>query len=72
MAQEIETGVAMVAKAAPPVAVVSASAAGITLPELVQFTTLIYVALMIIHKCWHMWKEWRTGKTEPEIDERLL
>ena len=72
MTQEsIETGVAMVAKAAPPVAVVSASAAGITLPELVQLATLVYVFLMIVHKCWHMWKEWKTGKLEPEIDGEL-
>lgn len=72
MSQEsIETGVAMAAKAAPPVAVASASAYGITLPELVQLATLIYVGLMIVHKCWHMWKEWKTGKPEPEIDGEL-
>lgn len=62
---------AMAAKAAPPVAVVGAHVAGITLPELVQAATLVYVSLMIIHKLWHMWKEWRTGKPMPVSEGEL-
>jgi len=72
MTQEtIETGAAMAVKMAPPVAVVTAAKAGITLPELVQLATLVYVLLMIVHKCWHMWKEWKTGKVEPDVDGEL-
>lgn len=56
----------MAAKVAPPVAVASVEFAGVTLPELVHIATLTYVVLMIIHKCWHMWKEWKTGKQEAE------
>lgn len=62
---------AMAAKAAPPVAVVGAHVAGITVPEAIQIATLVYVVLMIIHKLWHMWKEWRTGKTMPESEGEL-
>jgi hypothetical protein len=62
---------AMAAKAAPPVAVVSAHAYGLTLPELVQILTAIYVGLMIAHKLWHMWKELRTGKPMPESEGEL-
>lgn len=62
---------AMAAKAAPPVAVVGAHAAGISLPELVQAATLVYVSLMIVHKLWHMWVEWRTGKRAPESEGEL-
>lgn len=62
---------AMAAKAAPPVAVVGAHAAGLTLPEVVQVLTGIYVGLMIVHKLWHMLKEWRTGKAMPESEGEL-
>lgn len=62
---------AMAAKAMPPAVVVGAHAAGITVPEAIQIATLIYVILMIVHKCWHMWKEWRTGKVMPESEGEL-
>lgn len=62
---------AMAAKAAPPVVVVGAHAAGITVPEAIQIATLVYVILMIVHKCWHMWKEWRTGRVTPESEGEL-
>lgn len=66
-----ESGPAMVVKAAPPVAVVSAHAVGITLPEAIQIATFVYLGLMIIHKLWHMWKELRTGKPMPESEGEL-
>lgn len=59
------------AKAAPPVVVVGAHAAGITLPEVVQILTAIYVGLMIIHKLWHMRVEWKTGKPQSETEGEL-
>lgn len=62
---------AMAAKAAPPVAVVGAHAAGLTLPDVVQILTGIYVALMIAHKAWHWWREVRTGKLVPESEGEL-
>lgn len=62
---------AIATKVAPPVAVVSAHAAGITLPEAVQILTGIYVGLMIVHKLWHMWVEWKTGKVQPESEGPL-
>lgn len=61
----------MAVKAAPPVAVVSAHAAGITVPEAIQYVTLLYVSLLTLHKLWHMWKELRTGKPMPESEGEL-
>lgn len=69
--ETIETSAAMLAKTAPPIAVVGAEYIGITLPELVHLATLFYVGLMIVHKCWHMWKEWKTGKITPESEGEL-
>lgn len=71
LASVAESASAMAAKAAPPVAVVGAHAAGITVPEAIQIATLVYVVLMIVHKVWHMWKEWRTGKVMPESEGEL-
>jgi hypothetical protein len=45
-----ETGVALIAKAAPPVSVSLATVAGYQVSELVLWGTLIYTALMIGHK----------------------
>ena len=45
-----ESGVAMIAKSAPPVTVSIATVAGAQVSELVLWGTLIYTALMICHK----------------------
>jgi len=62
------------ARAAPPAAaaVVGADFAGFTVPALIQFFTLVWIILVVVHKAWHLWKEWKSGKesTEPE-DEPL-
>ena len=44
----------MAAKIAPPIAVVGAQIAGWDVPDMVQWLTLIYVVLMIVHKLWRM------------------
>lgn len=62
---------AMAAKAAPPVAVISAHAAGVTVPEAIQIATLVYLILMIAHKAWHWWRELRTGRVMPESEGEL-
>lgn len=60
--QTAETGAAMAAKAAPPVAVSAAGIAGMPIAEWVQWATLIYLAVMIGHKCWSWHREWRKGR----------
>lgn len=52
--QSAETGGTMAAKAAPPIAVVGANIAGWNVPDIVQYITLAYVSLMLLHKMWHM------------------
>ncbi len=65
VSQQTETGIAMVARAAPPVAVVSANIAGMNIADWVQVVTLVYVVIMLCHKLWTMWKEWRDDPTAP-------
>ncbi len=48
--QAAESGVALIAKAAPPVSVSLATISGMPVSDLVLWGTLIYTALMIGHK----------------------
>jgi hypothetical protein len=70
--QVTETGVAIAAKVAPPVAVVGVHWAGITVPDAIQWLTLIYVMLMVVHKAWHMLSEYKTGKQYPVREDEFL
>lgn len=54
-----ETGVTLVAKAAPPASVSLATLAGIQVSELVLWATLIYTVLMIGHKLVMIYKDLR-------------
>jgi hypothetical protein len=54
-----ETGVALIAKAAPPVSVSLATVAGYQVSELVLWGTLIYTALMIGHKLIAIYRDLR-------------
>lgn len=58
-----ETGSFMATKVTPPIAVAATNMySNITLPELVNYLTVLYLALMISHKGWRMYREWRSGK----------
>lgn len=52
----------MAAKATPPLTVVGVKLAGMPVADWVQWATLIYVLMMIGHKGWHIYKEWKTGR----------
>lgn len=54
-----ETGITLVAKAAPPASVSLATLAGVQVSELVLWATLIYTVLMIGHKLIALYKELR-------------
>lgn len=64
-----ETAVSAAAKLSPPMAVTAGNLAGMTLPDLVQYATLLYLALLIAHKAWRMYKEYKTGKGGDESGE---
>lgn len=53
----------MTVKATPPAAVIGANLVGMPVAEWVQWATLVYVVMMIAHKGWQMWRDWR-GKDE--------
>ena len=56
-----ETVGAIVAKVAPPATVSLATIMGIQVSELVLWATLIYTVLLISHKVWTIFKEFKHG-----------
>lgn len=63
--QTAETGVTMTAKATPPLAVVGANLAGIPVSDWVQYVTLAYVVVMLAHKVWSWYREWKPKRRAP-------
>lgn len=49
-------------KVSPPAAVTGMTMFGYPIPELVQFVTLIYVAVMLSDKLYSMWVRYRESK----------
>jgi hypothetical protein len=60
--QAAESGMALVAKAAPPVSVSIASVAGYQISEVLLWATLIYTVLMIAHKIYTIYKDVKGDK----------
>lgn len=60
--QAAESGIAIAAKAAPPVSVSIASVAGYQVSEILLWATLIYTVLMIGHKVYAIYKDVRDSK----------
>ena len=54
----------MAVKSAPPATVVVADMAGMQVPQLVQWLTLIYLLMLVGHKGWQIYKEFRQGKDD--------
>jgi hypothetical protein len=73
MNHQAETGAAMVAKASPPIAVIGAQIAGIPVADWVQWITLLYVLLMLVHKAWQVGYEayrfWILRERKKKVDE---
>jgi hypothetical protein len=44
------------------VSVTTANLLGISLPEIINVCTVVYLALLISHKGWQMYKEWKQGR----------
>lgn len=57
--QTTETAAAITAKVAPPATVSIATLMGYQVSELVLWATFIYTVLMIVHKLWQMFKEFK-------------
>jgi len=60
--QAAESGMALVAKAEPPVSVSIASVAGYQISEVLLWATLIYTVLMIGHKIYTVYKDVKGSK----------
>lgn len=58
--QSADTATAIVAKSAPPLAVIGVQLAGIAVDDWIKYATLAYVLAMLVHKLWHMaWEAYR-------------
>lgn len=55
----VETAGTIVAKVAPPATVSLATIMGVQVSELVLWATLIYTMLLISHKLWAIYKEFK-------------
>lgn len=65
----LPNGTSTLAASTPPVAVATANLFGLSLPDIVQLATLVYLSLLILHKLAQMVKEWRTGKVADTPDK---
>jgi len=59
MTNEHETGAAIVAKAALPVGISLATVLGFQVSDILMWMTLIYTVLLIVHKVYLMYKDFR-------------
>jgi hypothetical protein len=59
MINQEETAAAVAAKAALPVGVSLATIFGMQVSDLLMWMTLIYTVLLIVHKVWLMYKDFR-------------
>lgn len=57
-----ESGIAIAAKAAPPISVSIASVSGYQVSEILLWATLIYTVLMICHKIYAIYKDVKGDK----------
>lgn len=57
-----ESTTVIVAKVAPPASVSLATVLGIQVSELVLWATLIYTVLLIGHKLWAIYKDFKSQK----------
>lgn len=64
-----ESGVAMIAKSAPPVSVSIATIAGMPVSDLVLWGTLVYTVLMISHKLFIICRDVSRSINRERIDE---
>jgi hypothetical protein len=59
MINQEETAAAVAAKAALPVGVSLATIFGMQVSDLLMWMTLVYTMLLIVHKIWLMYKDFR-------------
>lgn len=59
-----DTAAYMTVKSAPPATVVVADMVGMQVPEIVQWLTLIYLVMLVGHKGWQIYKEFRSGRSD--------
>jgi hypothetical protein len=69
MSTHQETASTAAAKLSPPAAVLGAHILGMSVADWIQWLTLFYLILLVVHKLWSMWKElneyWFVDKDKP-------
>lgn len=66
MSQSTDTAAVMTAKAAPPLTVLGAKLSGMPVATWIEWMTFVYLGLMIGHKGWQIYKEYRDGRKSKE------
>lgn len=57
-----ETVADITVRVAPPAAVAVANAAGIDVPMLINLVMFVYLSVLLTHKLWTIYKDWREGR----------
>ncbi len=60
----LETASDITVRVAPPAAVAVANAAGANVPALINLVMLAYVSVLLAHKLWTIFKDWREGRLQ--------
>lgn len=57
-----ETAADITVRVAPPAAVAVANAAGVDVPMLINLVMFAYLSVLLTHKLWTIYKDWREGR----------
>ena len=57
-----ETAADITVRVAPPAVVAAANAIGLNVPMLINLVTLAYLSILLTHKLWTIYKDWREGR----------
>lgn len=57
-----DTATDITVRVAPPAAVAVANAAGVDVPMLINLVMLTYLSVLLAHKLWTIFKDWREGR----------
>jgi hypothetical protein len=64
-----ETAADITIRVAPPAAVAAANAIGVDVPMLINLIMFAYMSVLLTHKLWTIYKDWREGRMRIIVPE---
>lgn len=64
-----ETAADITLRVAPPAAVAAANAIGVDVPMLINLIMFAYLSVLLTHKLWTIYKDWREGRMRIIVPE---